>query len=166
MFFNAMGIEFYRKIITTLKAAQVPFEHFEHEHIVTSDDAAKVRGLSLTLGAKALVLETGNGKIVQCVVNGHRRLDLKKVKALLNEKNVSLAHPDKVLTASGCTVGSVPPFGNLFEPPIPVYADEYLQEQEFMVFSAATHNHSVKMKVKDWVEIVQPVIVDIGKEKE
>jgi Ala-tRNA(Pro) deacylase len=156
----------YEKILALLKSSGVPFEHYEHERVHTSVDAAKVRGVSLTEGAKAIILVTGSKKIIQCVVRGHRRVDLKKLKILLNEKNISLADHETVLSATTCTVGSVPPFGNLFDPPVPVYADQALFEKEHIVFSAATHHHSIKMRSEDWLNIVQPVVVDLGKENE
>lgn len=151
----------YRKILALL--ADVPHERYEHEHVHSSEDAAKVRGTKLEEAAKALVLTTASRGLIQCVVAGHRRLDLRKIKRLLGETNVCLAHPDVVLEATGCPVGSVPPFGNLFEPPIPIYADEELFSREYIVFSAASHHHSIRMEAIEWKELVDAEIVDIGK---
>ena len=153
----------YHRIIALLKSSGVPFEHYDHEHIVTSADAARVRGTVLEEAAKALVLHLGNGELVQCVVNGHRRLDLKEVKRLLGEKNVALAAPDAVLARTGCTVGSVPPFGNLFEPPMRVIVDKEVFAREFLVFSAATHHHSVRMRSDDWLRLTGAQVEEIGK---
>jgi Ala-tRNA(Pro) deacylase len=154
--------ESYRRIIATLKGHGVEFETYTHEHIHSSHDAARVRGTVLEEAAKALVLQAGNG-LVQCIVNGHRRLDLKVIKQLLGERNIALAHPDKVLAASGCTVGSVPPFGNLFEPPMPVYCDKDLFSREHIVFSAGSHHHSIRMRAEDWKTVVKPIVVEIGR---
>jgi len=154
----------YHKIIAHLDALGITYEHYTHEHIVTSADAARVRGTKLEEAAKALVLQLGSGRLVQCVVNGHRRIDLKKVKLLLGEKNVALAAPDLVLKETGCTVGSVPPFGNLFTPPMPVYADENIFSRGHVVFSVATHYHSIRMRTEDWKRAAEPVVVDIGKD--
>jgi prolyl-tRNA editing enzyme YbaK/EbsC (Cys-tRNA(Pro) deacylase) len=161
-----MALDMYHKIIALLDGAGVTYERFEHEHVHSSHDAAKIRGTRLEEAAKAIVLETGSGRIIQCIVSGHRRLDLKKLKLLLKEKDVRLAHPEKVFEATGCTIGSVPPFGNLFTPPLPVYADQDVFSREHVVFSAGSHNHSVRMLAKDWAAIVQPQIADIGKDAE
>lgn len=152
----------YVAIIALLEKEGVEYERFEHEHVHSSHDAAKVRGTRLEEAAKALVLETGSGRIVQCVVSGHRKLDLKKVKAVLGEKNAALAHPGKVLEATGCPVGTVPPFGNLFG--VPVYADADIFTREHVVFSAGTHHHSVRMGARDWQRIVGAQEADMGKE--
>jgi Ala-tRNA(Pro) deacylase len=155
-----MTTEAYHKILSLLDGAGVAYERFEHEHVHSSKDAANIRGTSLEEAAKALVLETGAGKLIMCIVSGHRRIDLKRLKALIGEKSVSLAHPDKVLAATGCPVGSVPPFGNLFG--LPVYADEDIFSREHVVFSAGSHYHSIRMRASDWKEVVRPQVADIG----
>jgi prolyl-tRNA editing enzyme YbaK/EbsC (Cys-tRNA(Pro) deacylase) len=155
--------DLYRRIVAILTAGGLEFQTFEHEHVHHSADAAQIRGTKLEEAAKALVLETGSGKLVMCVVSGHRRLDLKKIKQLLGEKNVALADPEKVFIATGCKIGSVPPFGNLFDPPMPVYADADVLSRSHVVFSAGSHYHSIRMGSRDWADVVQPAITDIGK---
>ena len=154
----------FHRIVEFLKGNDVTFELFDHDHVHSSADAAKVRGTNLEEAAKALVLETGSGRLIQCIVSGHRKIDLKKLKALLGEKNISLAHPDNVLSATGCPVGTVPPLGNLFDPPLPVYADADIFTRHHVVFSAGSHYRSVRMKAEDWQRLVQPSVFDIGKD--
>jgi Ala-tRNA(Pro) deacylase len=164
---NIMTSPLYHKILALLRGSAVEFEHYEHEHVHHSHEAAKVRGTKLEEAAKAIVLAAGKGdgkRIVMCIVSGHRRIDLKTLKSLLGEKNVSLATPEDVLAATGCTIGSVPPFGNLCSPPIPVYADADVFSREHLVFSAGSHNHSVRMRTADWRKVVAPTVVDIGKD--
>lgn len=154
----------YRKIVAALEAHHFQYTVYSHEHIHTSADAARVRGTSLEEAAKAIVLKCGSGKLVQCIVSGHRRIDLKKLKTLLGEKNVALASPEEVLSATSCTIGSVPPFGAIFEPPMPVYADLDVLSREHLVFSAGTHYRSIRMLTADWKHLVCPVVVDVGRE--
>lgn len=153
------------RIIEFLKESGVEYELFEHEHVHSSKDAARVRATKLEEAGKALILETGGGALIQCIVPGHRRLDLRKVKDLLGEKNVSLAHPDLVLKETGLKVGTIPPFANLFSPPLPLYADEDLFAREHIVFSAGTHHHSVRMRSEDWLRITHAEKADIGKDQ-
>jgi len=153
---------YYEKILALLDASGVTYETYEHEHVHSSHDAAKVRGTKLEEAAKALVLQTGSGVFIQCVVAGHRKLDLKKIKTFLGEKNVALAPPDAVLRRTGCPVGTVPPFGNLFEPPMRMIADQELFSREHVVFSAGSHYHSVRMLANEWVTMTGAEIVDVG----
>lgn len=154
----------HEKIVAFLEGRGVEYEKMQHEHVHSSADAAKTRGTKLEEAAKALVLETKSGKMFMCVVSGHRRLDLKSIKVLVGEKNVSLAHPDRVLERTGCKVGTVPPFGNLFEAPLHMYADEDIFTRDHVVFSAATHNDSIRMKSDDWARVTGAEVVDIGRE--
>jgi Ala-tRNA(Pro) deacylase len=159
--------EMYRRIVSALDAAHAAYERYEHEHVHHSHEAATIRGTKLEEAAKALIFRVGTGsqkRLVMCVVSGHRKIDTKTVKNILNEKNFGLASPDDVLHASGCTVGSVPPFGNLFTAPIPVYCDADVLSREHLVFSAGSHHHSIRMRTADWRRIVEPIVDDIGKE--
>lgn len=157
--------DLYHRIIALLESSGVAFEHYDHEHIHTSADAARVRGTNLEEAAKALILAPRSGDLIQCVVNGHRRLDLRAIKQLLGEKDLALAAPDAVLARTTCTVGSVPPLGNLFEPPMRIIVDKDVFAREFLVFSAATHHHSIRMKSADWLRLTGAEVREIGKEK-
>lgn len=159
-----MTTETFERIVRLLEEHHLPYEHLTHEHVHHSADAAKIRGNRVEQAAKALVLEEKpSGRIVMFVVGGDRRLDLSYIKKnILNVKNVSLAHPEKVLETTGCTIGSVPPFGNLFA--IPVYLDKHLVDtQEEIFFSAGTHHDSIRMKTKDYVLAVRPLIAEYSK---
>ena len=102
--------------------------------------------------AKALVLEDKQrGELFLCVVSGHKKLDLKKIKALRGSRNVALAHPDDVLRATGCSVGTVPPFPRLMG--LLGYCDEGVLANAYIVFSAASHYKSIRMKSADWLPI-------------
>ncbi|RME31038.1 hypothetical protein D6789_03960 [Candidatus Woesearchaeota archaeon] len=151
-------------IIAVLDREGVDYTLLEHDHVHTSNDAAKVRGTKLEEAAKALVLEAKNDGerfVFMCVVNGHRRVDLKKVKLLIGTKNASLAHPDTVFERTGCKVGTVPPFPALLG--LKGYADEAILEQEHVVFSAASHYKSVRMRSEDWLRVSGCTLAAIGK---
>jgi len=156
-----MTTDLRTRILALLEGSGIQFDHIEHEHVHTSQEAARARGTNIEDAAKALVFETGSGKLVECVVSGHRRVDVKKLKTLLGEKDVALANPERVLHVTGCTVGSVPPFGNLFSPPLPMYVDQEVLTRERIVFSAGSHYHSIRMRPEDWVKLVNPVATDL-----
>jgi Ala-tRNA(Pro) deacylase len=155
----------FDRIIAALDAAGAPYERFEHEHVHHSADAARVRGTRIEEAAKAIVLECGgSGLLVMGVVAGHRRLDLKRLKTILGERDMHLADPEKVLAATGCTIGSVPPFGNIFSPAMPVYCDAEVFSRDSLVFSAGSHHHSIRMLARDWERVVKPIVAELGKE--
>lgn len=153
--------ETLKEIKQLLDSNNLSYKLLEHEHVHTSSDAAKTRGTKIEEAAKALVLQTKSGKVFMCVVSGHLRLDLKKIKKLVGEKNCSLAHPDVVFEKTGCKVGTVPPFPNLFE--LEAYVDSKVFDNEEIVFSAGTHNHSIRMNAKDWQKVTGIIVEDISK---
>jgi len=164
-----MTAETFLQIKKILDEAHVDYTHLTHDHVHTSADAALIRGTNIEDAAKALILktefkdETGSKtfNFIQVVIPANMRIDLKKLKIILDSKNVSLASPDEVLERTGCTVGSVPPFGKLFN--IPMYMDESILKKDFIVFSAGTHNDSIQMKAQDYFEILEPNVVEIKK---
>jgi len=135
----------------------------EHEKIVTAEQASAVRNVPLHQGVKSLVFEvSGDHKdFVMVLVRGDKKADSKKLASLLNAKNVRLADHKEVAERTGCEVGSVHPFGNLFG--LTVYMDKTILENHEVSFSAGTHNHSMTMKTKDFVGLIKPKIEDIAK---
>jgi Ala-tRNA(Pro) deacylase len=153
----------YNEIINILEKEKVSYTPLEHEHVHTSEDAAKIRGNTIEQAAKAIVLKAKDKEkkiYFQCVLGGDKKIDFKKIRGIIKIKNISLANAEEVLEVTGCSVGSVPPFGFLFN--LNVYFDRKLLEQEEIVFSAGTHNNSVRMKSEDYVKVVKPVIEEIS----
>ena len=97
---------------------------------------------------------------VMAVVSGAKELDLNKLKQILQVKKLDLATPDQVKELTSLSIGAIPPFGNLFD--IPLYVDKSLQETEVINFSAGLHTHSMKMKCKDYIDAVNPIIEDFA----
>lgn len=151
----------FEKVCIFLDGQGFKYEVKSHDAVSTAAQAARARGLGvggIHRGSKAMILSV-DGKFVQCVVAGDYLVDLAKVKALLNAKEVLLANPKEVEASTGCAPGSVPPFGNLFN--LPVYADVNLSPD--MVFSTGLHEKSIFMKRVEWERAVRPIVADIGK---
>ncbi len=154
----------FEKIKQLLEENKIPYKLLKHEPVYTSEQAAMMRGKGvlegLKRGAKAMIFKV-DGKYVQCIVPAHKIVDIKKVKSLLSAKKVKLASAEEVLQVTDCEIGSVPPFGNLFN--LQVYCDNELAEE--IDFNAGLHDTSMTMKRKDWEKVVKPVLCDICGEK-
>jgi Ala-tRNA(Pro) deacylase len=140
---------------------RVEYKCWTHAPVHTSEEAAKIRGTPIESGAKALVLRS-EGKFLMVVIAGDKKMDLKKVKQAINSRRLSLATPEEVLQATHCVIGSIPPFGNLFN--IPVYLDKSLLRSPIINFNAGRHDTSIAMPVNDYKKTVKPVIVDVAQE--
>jgi prolyl-tRNA editing enzyme YbaK/EbsC (Cys-tRNA(Pro) deacylase) len=161
--------EVIRNITAAISAAGFQYELLEHEFVHSSEDAAKTRGTNLKEAAKALVFQAkwkdGRGaELLMCVVSGHRKIDMKKVKKLHGCKNLTLADPEDVRRATGCKVGTVSPFPGLFG--MKGYSDKGVVDNADVVFSIASHHKSVRMRAVDWQVVSGASIEDLAKEEE
>ncbi len=154
----------FEKIKKLLDDNKIPYELLKHEPVYTSAQAAEMRGKGMEVGmrrgAKAMIFKVDDN-FIQCIVPAPKIVDDRKLKKLLNAKKVKLASAEEILKVTDCEIGSVPPFGNLFN--IPVYCDPELSDE--IDFNAGLHDTSITMKRKDWEKIVKPIISDIGKER-
>lgn len=140
------------------------FEVFEHEPVITSEDASRVRsGYKLHQGTKALIVRgkiSGEKKFLMVIVPGNRTFDSKKIKEVFGISDIRFATEDEVSAITGGVKrGGVPPFGNLFG--LSVYCDDSVFTNEKIIFNAGDRCFSIGMKSADWKEIVQPLIGSI-----
>ncbi len=150
----------FARIRDVLNKEKIEYEVLEHKPVYTSKEAAEVRGTQLRQGCKALICKTEEGHI-QAVVPGDKELDIAKLQRLTLFKKIELANAKEVRQATGCNIGSVPPFGNLFG--LKVYFDKSVVENDVVAFNAGSHTRSIKMKAKDLVKVVNPVVGEFGK---
>jgi len=159
-----MSKEIFVKICDVLDSKSVAFEHLTHEHVHTSEDAAKIRGNTIDQAAKAIVIRAknrdGKHEFIQCVLPGSRKIKMKILKKLIDARSVSLATPEEVLEVTDCMIGSVPPFGPLLG--LKTLVDRNVLSNEFIYFSAGTHYDSIKMKASDFAELFDFVIEDFS----
>ncbi|MBI2124515.1 aspartate--tRNA ligase [Candidatus Woesearchaeota archaeon] len=150
----------FGQIRDILNKEKIEYEVLEHRPVFTSKEAAEVRGTELKQGCKALVLKTEEGHI-QAVVPGNKELDIEKLQKLTLFKKLELADAKEVRKVSGCNIGSVPPFGNLFG--LKVYFDKLVLENDIVAFNAGQHTKSIKMKAKDLQRVVNPAVGEFSK---
>jgi len=156
-----MGILELKMIRRLLDRNGIPYEVSEHEPVYTSEQAAKVRGVELKTGVKALILKTEEGNFVMGLVAANRKIDLKKLAKIVETKKLQLASPREVLKITGCEVGSVHPFGNLHG--LPTYLDSFILENDMVNFNAGLHTVSIQMRAKDLIKAIRPVVKDFSK---
>ena len=152
-------------ILDLLKKNGCWFETFEHEPVVTSQEAAKIRhGYSISQGAKAIIIKIknsgGDNEFVMLVLPGDKKFSGSKVKKLLNTKDLRFAPEEEISRLTGgIKIGGIPPFGNLFN--IRVFAETTLLDNEKIIFNAGDRSFSVAMLAKDYLEAVKPAIEEI-----
>ena len=105
----------------------------------TAQDAATALGCNVGAIIKSLLFRTGDN-FVLCLVSGDKRCSLNKLKKIIDEKDVSMAHPDDVKKITGYTIGGVSPVGHLNK--VKIYIDNNL-ERFTTIFAAAGHPNCV-----------------------
>jgi Ala-tRNA(Pro) deacylase len=155
-------------ILDLLNQHGIRYTVTEHEPIKSAQDAAKIRGKGVLTPDEAIrrasksILLRSEGRFFLFVIPGDLKIDFKKARALLQTASVSLATPDEVLRVTGVPVGSVPPFGNLFLPPVPTYAEQSMLRNTEMDCSPGRNDASLTLRVEDWRKAAQPQMADFA----
>lgn len=145
------------RIRKILQENKIDFEIYDHEPVYTSEQAARVRGVDVKTGVKALVLKTYESRFILALVRADKRADLEKIAELEGTKNVRLASPQEVFRETGCEIGSVPPFGHKTE--LKTYLDRDILENDFVNFNCGLHTKSVSMKAEDLLKVLNPIFI-------
>ncbi|MBL7160752.1 MAG: hypothetical protein ISS93_02795 [Candidatus Aenigmarchaeota archaeon] len=145
----------FERIKRLLEEKGIWFKTKRHEAVFTSEQAARVRGVPLKMGVKALVCKAGE-EFIMVLVRADKKADLKVVARLEGVKKLHLASPEQVFERTDCKVGAVPPFG--FEKPLKTYLDKEVLEEEEVTFNAGLHEVSVVMKGRDLLKVLDPIL--------
>ena len=107
---------------------------------------------------KSLLLRT-EGNFILCLVAGDKRCSLKKVKKILNMKDVSMADADQVKSQTGFSIGGVSPVAHLNK--IKTLIDFSFSRYE-SVYAAAGHPNSIfKIRYKQLIKLTEGIEEDI-----
>ena len=142
-----------------LDTLQIEYDFLEHEPTPTSEDSSRIRGTPLNEGAKALILRTSKGINVMAVLSGDKKIDSKKLKAILND-SFSFENPEVILEKYGLIIGGVPPFGAILG--IKTYYDNSILKNSKVSFNCGTKTKSIDMKVEDFVKAVEGEWIDFS----
>ena len=149
--------EVFQEIRAILDKNKIKYNLLEHEPTPTSKDAARIRGTKEEQGAKAIILRS-EGDFLLCVLPGNEKIDLKKLRLIINKRSLSLATREEVQKTTNCIPGEVPPFGNIFK--IKTYVDKTLLKNKEIAFNAGLMTKSIVMNIQDFLKIVNPEVED------
>ena len=124
----------------------------------TAKDAATSLNCEVGAIVKSLLLRT-EGNFILCLVAGDKRCSLKKVKKILNMKDVSMADADQVKSQTGFSIGGVSPVAHLNK--IKILIDSSFSRYE-SVYAAAGHPNSIfKINYKQLIKLTEGIEEDI-----
>lgn len=150
----------FEQIVDELKKHAVSFTVSDHEPVKTSEEAAKVRGVPVSTGAKAILMYA-DGKPIMVVVPGDKKIDIKRFKSLYGIRDLRMATPDEVKRVTGVEIGAVPPFGHIFS--IPLYMDHHVKDNERIYFNPGRHDKTIAMNSHDLERVARPMLGDFSR---
>lgn len=152
--------EVFRQLVAALNEAGISFAHTHHKPVYTSAEAAQARGSSLHSGAKALIVKSGD-KFLMAVMPADLSLDSGALRKLLGCRRLRFATEEEVLSLTGLTSGSIPPFGSLFG--LPTICDQRLADNEHINFNAGSHTESIQMTYEAYLAYESPMMATVAK---
>lgn len=159
IFFGGENIR--NEIIRRCRAKEIAFDHLVHEPTPTSQDSARVRGISMEEGVKALILRGKTSKKnYQFNIPSHLKLDMKAASEAVGEK-CEFEDPTIIQERFGLIIGGVPPFGNLLN--LDNYFDEQIVQREKAAFNCGLTTESILMQSKDLAVIAEPKFGNFAK---
>src|SRR6185437_3729864 len=139
-----------------LSAQQISFQEQQHPIAYTAQDVAAREHLPGKQVAK-VVMAFADGQPIMMVLPAPYRVNLSGVGPLLGAREVRLADEAEMEHLfPDCEVGAMPPFGNLYH--LPVYVDQSLAEDEYIVFQIGTHTETMRLAYKDFARLVSPTV--------
>jgi Ala-tRNA(Pro) deacylase len=151
-----------KKFKAMLDDAKISYEVITHPLAYTAQDIAAKQHVSGKELAKVVMLEVDD-KLLMGVLPGNLKVHVNTARESLGAKSVRLATEDEFISNfPECEIGAMPPFGNLFG--LKVVVDPELEKDEHIYFNAGNHVQTVRMKYKDFAELVKPQVAPLSKE--
>ena len=143
-----MGQEEVDRIKAFFSGLNIEPTYLEHEAVITSEAAAKIRGFALKQGIKAILFTNDNDEWVIVDIPADKKVDVKKAAEQLGwpKSRIRIATPEEVIQKTGCEIGAVPPFGHKEE--LQILVDKEVYDNQESAFNIGLRTHSVKVKTE------------------
>lgn len=143
-----------------LDQAGVEYMCLTHPPAYTAQELAHHVKIAGDRVVKTVIIEL-DGKMAMLVMPATWRVRWDRLSNILDTDFVDLADEQEFQSRfPDCEVGAMPPFGGLFD--MSVFCAEALTEQPEIAFAAGSHTESVHMKMTDFLELVQPMVLNQG----
>jgi Ala-tRNA(Pro) deacylase len=139
----------------------VPFQVQQHEKSYTAQEVAASEHIPGKTVAKVVMVFADN-RMVLLALPASYIVDFSWAERALGAKHLRLATETEFAAAfPDCEVGTMPPFGNLYD--LPVYVDRHLAEDETIVFAVGTYTETMSVRFPDFQRLVQPTIGEFAR---
>ena len=156
------------KLVKYLEKAGVKHEVLEHRTVYTAYDAAATMKKKMNEIAKSLFIKADKDYYL-VLLPADYNLDFKKlakcisVQTKKSVKTVKIPGEKIMENLLKVKAGAMSAFGGIHK--LPVVVDKGLVKIKKGIFSSGSHNYSIEMAVKDFVELEQAVLGSFGVKK-
>jgi Ala-tRNA(Pro) deacylase len=142
-----------------LDAERVAYDVLEHAATYTALAEAGAADVPPASTAKVLALRHGE-RYRLAVIPASRRLDVERVRELLEEGDLRLASEAELEADFPLfEVGALPPLGPLL--PVPEVVDVRLLYRDRIVCPGGDHRHSLRLDPRELIRVMEPLVADI-----
>lgn len=146
-----------KKLKEFLDSHKVKYVSLTHSPAFTSQEIAAAAHISGKQLAKTVIIKV-DGCLAMIVLPANDQVNFAKLREVTGAADVDLAsESDFKDKFTGCEVGAMPPFGNLYD--MPVFASKQLSEQNHILFNAGSHSELMQVTFYDFERLVKPKMV-------
>jgi len=127
----------------------------------TAEGVAEDLGVPVAWVVKAMIVQASDGSFSLVVIPGDLQLSLKKVGAVLGDKNGAMAQPRDVQRVTGFQVGAVSVLGYRRDD-VPSYLDQTVLELERVVISSGRPDLGLEMDPQDLLRALGAQVGDFA----
>lgn len=140
-----MSLQEVQTIKTILARLGLHPSYVEHEPVLTSEDAAKVRSMEVRQGIKSLLFTNGQNDWVIVDLPADQKADARKIAQARGwpRKTLRMAAPEEVIETTGCEIGAVPPFGHRRS--LPLLVDRGVYDNTESAFNIGLRTQSLRI---------------------
>jgi len=148
------------KVMGYLDSLNIPYKILPHKKpVYTCEDAARERNVPLNEMVKCILLMDKDKKYVLACCPADKRVDLDKIRAVLDCKRLSFATEKEIEKITGHNIGAVPPL--LLKEKIPIIFDNKIKEKKKVNISSGDPSAGIEIDADDLIKIINPIIMDI-----
>ncbi len=147
------------KVTTYLKKTKLKFEPLEHKTVFTVYDLSQTTKVKANAIVKTLLIKADRDYHL-VILAANRRLNLPAIKKLLKAKTVRLAKEGEMVKQFKVKPGALSPFGKLHR--VSVVMDRGLLKLRDALFGAGSFTDSIRMKIKDYVQLEEPTVGNVS----
>jgi Ala-tRNA(Pro) deacylase len=138
----------------------IKYVAFSHSRAFTAQKIAASAHIPGQELAKTVIVKL-NGELAMAVLPASSKINFALLRDATGAEEVQLAgEADFAAVLPDCEVGSMPPFGNLYQ--MPTYVDRTLAADELIAFNAGSHTELIQMSYRDFIRLANPKVVALA----